>query len=95
MIIPMTLLNNTDLSEAFREHFHIPQPPKSGEINRAIYGFLCFDHIDTDYFVEDIDVPAGYIFADMISFFFFNRLNYVTYSDTLRKSMEFTGENVL
>jgi len=94
MIIPMTLLNNEGLSDEFREHFHIPRPPGGTSKSRAIWGFLCFDHVDTDYFVEKLDIPVGYIFADMLSLILINRLNYVTYSETFGKAEKYIDKKI-
>lgn len=84
MIIPMTLLNNEGLSDEFKTKFEIPRYSEAGEPGRAIYAFLCFDHPEINYFHEDIDSQIGYIFADILSLYFIERLNYTKFSDTLQ-----------
>lgn len=87
LIIPMTLLNNRDLSEKLKKHFNIPTSQDKDEVGRAIYGFLCFDHQEDNYFIEDeeFDIKFGYIFADILSLYLINRLIYTHYSKTFNK----------
>ena len=75
LIIPMTLWNN-DLSDIYRKLTNIEN------IERTIFGFLCFDHIDTNFFNKDTDIDIGYIFADLLSLFLIQRLNYTSSSET-------------
>lgn len=75
MIVPMTLWNN-ELSEEFKELVNLD------DVDRTIFGFLCFDHEETDYFDEDSDVSVGYVIADIISMYLFSRLVYVDISKT-------------
>ncbi len=83
LIIPITLINNEGLSEAFRNHFKIPRAPRSPDgIARAVYGLLCFDHREANFFIKEIDVKIGYIIADILSLYLVDLLNYMDYSDT-------------
>lgn len=75
LIIPMTLWNNS-LSDTFKELINI------SNIERSIFGFLCFDHVESNYFNEEQDVDIGYIFADLLSLYLINRLNYTDISKT-------------
>lgn len=75
LIIPMTLWNN-DLSEEFKELVNLEN------VDRTIFGFLCFDHVDVNYFDEEDDVALGYVFADIISMYIFARLIYMESSET-------------
>ena len=56
-------------------------------MDRVIFGFLCFDHIDSNYFIENEDVSLGYVFADVLSVYFVSRMMYTSMSDTF-KSIE-------
>ncbi len=75
LIIPMTLLGN-ELDPEFKKHFKI------GEGEKAIWGYLCFDHRMINYFNKTLDVDCGYIFADIMSFYLITRLNYSDFSKT-------------
>jgi len=84
MIIPMTLLGNT-LSLEFKQHFEI-----NNESERAIWGYLCFDHRHINYFDKSIDVKYGYVFADIMSLYLIARLNYTRFSksyDTAKQNL--------
>lgn len=93
LIIPITLMNNEGLSGEFRNHFHIPDAPRSpDEIARAVYGLLCFDHREANFFIEEIDVKIGYIIADIMSLYLVDLLNYMDYSDTFEKARNLSPE---
>lgn len=64
LIVPMTLTGNS-LSEEFLEDTLVG---KAAKVDRSIYGFLCFDHPDREYFHED-DIHVGYIMADLLSIY--------------------------
>lgn len=80
LIIPMTLWNNK-VSEEFKDLINLEN------VDRTIFGFLCFDHTDENYFDEEHDVAVGYVFADMMSLYVFTRLVYMEISKTF-KSVE-------
>ncbi len=67
MIIPMTLINNR-IGEEFRRYLGIFLTSTKEEYIRAIYGFLCFDSVYTDFF-DDTDEDMGYFFADIFSLY--------------------------
>lgn len=75
MIVPMTLWNN-DLVDEFKDLIKIRN------VDRAIFGFLCFDHVEENYFSENKDVSIGYIFADILSLYVMTRLIYTEISKT-------------
>lgn len=88
LIIPMTLAHN-DLSHEFRKEFKLP------DVGRTIFGFLCFDHPNPNYFcVSEVsgtrssDCAIGYFFADLFSLYFVTALGFTaasrTYEDALR-----------
>lgn len=85
LIVPMTLINNDGVSLDFKRHFEIPSPSGS-RVGRAVYGFLCFDHREKDYFDAQIDCKFGYIFADILSLYFIEILNYTTFSKTFNEA---------
>jgi len=54
---------------------------------RTIFGYLCFDHVEENYFNDDIDIDVGYIFADIISLYMVTRSIYTELSTTYSKVM--------
>ena len=87
MIIPMTLWNN-DLSNDFKERINIKN------VDRVIFGFLCTDHVDTNYFDEETDVAVGYFFADILSMYLLTRLIYTEISDTFRNVENYLNKSI-
>lgn len=87
MIVPMTLFRN-ELSDKFKKHFEIPEQQNKSELARAIYGFTCFDHINTNYFDETLDWKAAYIFSDLISLYIIIGNLYSKYSKTYKKAQK-------
>ncbi len=85
LIIPMTLLNNKNLDENFRSHFKIPVKSED-ENHRAIYALLCLDHVESNFFIEELDATVGYIFADIMSLYLISYLMYVDFSGTFKKA---------
>lgn len=81
----MTLLGNTLVPE-FKTKFKIEEIESKND--RAIYGFLCFDNHKSNYFIEDIDVSIGYIFADILSLYLIERLRYTKYSETFNIALK-------
>lgn len=77
LIIPMTLWNNS-LDENYRELINLQN------VDRTIFGFLCIDSINTDYFIPDIDIPLCYAFADLLSLYLMSRAVYTEISDTFK-----------
>jgi hypothetical protein len=63
LIIPITLAKNALSAKFVQEFFPVAS-------RNSVFGFLCFDYHEKDYFDEDVDASIGYIFADMISFHF-------------------------
>lgn len=80
LIIPMTLKNNPQSSQ-FINGTMVGLHKES----RAIYGFLCFDHIEKNYFTSH-DVNIGYVIADLLSFYMINHLNFTSYSTTYEQA---------
>jgi hypothetical protein len=85
LIVPLTLWNN-EVSEEFENAMNLRM---AGEkIERYIFGYLCLDHRDVDYFDEEHDAALGYIFADMLSIFVFTRKMYTEASRTFTRIQE-------
>lgn len=64
LIVPMTLINNVIVGDG-----PLGVSPLADEKDgRLIYGFLCFDHKEVNYFSES-DVNFGYMLADLFSLY--------------------------
>lgn len=61
-LVPITLVNN-ELSDDFRDRFRIK------DLNKLIFGYLCFDSVEENFFDESADVNVGYAVADLLSLF--------------------------
>lgn len=55
------------------------------EVDRTIFGYLCLDHISTNYFNPIFDIDSGYIYADILSLYLFVRFVFVNQSETYQK----------
>ena len=75
LIIPLTLWNNK-LVNKFIKKFRME------DVDRTIFGYLCVDHINTNYFDPICDVNSGYVFADILSLYLLIRFVYVDQSET-------------
>lgn len=83
LIIPISLVNNArHLMPDFVEHF------KAQGCDKIIFGYLCFDHVSTDFFIEHKDVPFGYILADIFSCYLVTRLQYTLKSKTIKSARQ-------
>lgn len=83
LIIPMTLLNN-DLSDEFRKSFF----RNSVQGDRTIWGFLCLDHVKTDYFLDEMDRMLGYLFADILSLYYISTYIHTENSGSFSRAMK-------
>jgi hypothetical protein len=79
LIIPLTLLNSA-LDSDFIKAFNMK------DVDRTILGYLCFDHIESDFFSPNSDVDYGYICADILSLYLFTRLTYTINSTAVREA---------
>lgn len=84
LIVPLTLWNN-DLSSEFKRRISIEN------IDRVIFGFLCFDHRNTNFF-DETDVNVAYIFADLLCVYVFDRIAYTDASKTFEKVKRHLGD---
>lgn len=80
LVIPMSLITEK-LEKQFEEHFELSRNKR-----RTIFGFLCFDHCNVDFFRKDSDSLFGYILADMLSLYLILQLTYTRYSSTYRQA---------
>lgn len=90
VIIPMTLWNNK-LAPPFLMRLREKQKREINTEARTILGYLCFDHVETDYFNDDMDIDVGYIFADILSLYMMTRSIYTELSTTYSKVMQDTA----
>lgn len=88
LIVPMTLINN-DLSPDFKKRFFTEQQKD----NRTIWGFLCFDHPNINYFNEKSDINMGYIFADILSLYYVSAYIHTEISNAYNEAETIGGEN--
>ena len=79
LIVPIDLPFNS-LSFSFREFFQIP------EGSGTIFGFLCFDHIEENYFNASVDIDIATIFANLLSSFIVDYAKYTTHSEVYRNA---------
>ncbi|HAG82514.1 MAG TPA: hypothetical protein DCL61_15460 [Cyanobacteria bacterium UBA12227] len=86
LVIPMSLLAKK-LDQRFLSHFQIGKLPNIPQ--KAIFGFLCFDHHTENFFNEDIDVSFGYILADVLSLYLIQQLTYTQYSSAYFRAKHF------
>lgn len=94
IIIPMTLWNNK-LASSFLMRLHRKQHSDSPTKAKTIFGYLCFDHVETNYFNDDTDIDIGYIFADILSLYMITRSIYTELSTTYSKVMQHSLDNPL
>jgi hypothetical protein len=86
LIIPLTLWNNK-LGSKFLAKFNMKN------VDRTIFGYLCLDHINTDYFDDVFDVDTGYIYADILSLYLLVRFIFVNQSKSYRDVVAYLKEN--
>lgn len=86
LIVPMTLRGHVNRADdMFADQFGL------ADAERAIFGYLCLDHVCTDYFFDVRDVNVCYIFADLMSFYLMTLINYVNKSATYCSAKEFAA----
>ncbi|MDQ3774977.1 MAG: hypothetical protein M3461_11755 [Pseudomonadota bacterium] len=86
IIIPITLWNNK-LTSSFRMRLRRKHETDIDIKAKTIFGYLCFDHVEENYFNDNIDVDVGYIFADILSLYMITRAIYTELSTTYSKVM--------
>jgi hypothetical protein len=91
LVIPITLENQDGiLSDELNTHLRIPE-----ENSTLIFGFLCLDHKNINFFNHTEDVDIGYIFAEMISLYIVQLQNFTDYSSVFKDSLELLRNNNL
>ena len=84
LVVPMTLRNNS-LSEEFRSSFDEILHSRGGSrvaYDRTFVGFLCIDHVDSQFFDLKADMDVAYVFADLLSIYIFKWLGLTSLSHT-------------
>lgn len=66
LIVPITLRNN-NLDPLFSQLV-----TDKNDIRTTIFGFICFDHINRDFF-NQADISMAYVIADLLSLFYITR----------------------
>ena len=93
VIIPMTLQNN-NLSQEFMSLLGERVASFRGEgYDRAILGFLCFDHPEAGYFHRSLDVEIGYLAADLMSMCLFVSVAFTALSKSYREAVREVSQN--
>jgi len=77
LIVPLTL-SVDNLTDDFRKEVPLE------DVDRTVFGFLCFDHREVGYFDESTDVSIGQIFAGFLCHFVFTRLIFTDMSSTFK-----------
>lgn len=98
LIVPITFWNN-DLDAAFLEHvenrlrsIYVDQPSEG--FDRLIFAYLCLDHVEANYFSGDKWENLGYIFADLMSLFFFRRWTLTAASSAYQRARDHIAEAI-
>lgn len=88
LIIPMSIRSDESdkNDQLFYNHFF--SEVEQSRDSRTIWGFLCFDDIDTNYFQNsknDNFEEVGYIIADILSFYLMYFYNHISGSTTVKE----------
>lgn len=87
LIVPMSIRNDDNDSEHEEYFNHFFKNIKQYKDSRTIWGFLCFDSINTDYFESkknpDLYSDLAYIIADQLSLYLIFFYNYTSGSKTI------------
>jgi hypothetical protein len=77
LVVPISLKMNEELSEDFKNSWknrfahELNSSNTHGLEGRMVFGFLCLDHIDTNFFkdpaLDSTDINMAYYFADILS----------------------------
>ncbi|MCT7610378.1 hypothetical protein N5U14_05930 [Aliarcobacter butzleri] len=84
VVIPMAIRSEDKDKEhpEFYENFF--KNVNHSKNSRTIWGFLCFDHKNRKYFINEEDIVSlGYIFADILSLYLMFFYNFFTSSKTI------------
>ena len=93
LILPMSIRSNEEdeKDEDFFNHYF--EKLSQFKDSRTIWGFLCFDHKNTDYFKDsknnDLFTDIGYIIADALSLYLIFFYNYTAGSKTITEIRDY------
>lgn len=92
LIVPMTLRGTPHMDKNFIRLFNT-QEFDMENVERLIFGYLCFDHFGTNFFHEVRDVNIGYILADLMSLYLLTDFIYEKRSSTYQKAKRIIADN--
>ena len=83
LVMPMAITNSgvDEDSLFYKKYFKAQNQGKVSSSTRAIWGFVCFDTKQKDYFTEE-DIELAYIITDILSLYIVFYYNYVMSSAT-------------
>jgi len=79
LVVPITFWNNQ-----FADEFLNLVNERIPNFKETIFGFVCLDSTNTNYFSKDKDVAIGYAIADSLSLYIFIRMLYINFSHTVK-----------
>jgi hypothetical protein len=85
LVVPMSLVVKS-LNEDFIHQFEVEDSQE-----RVIFGFLCLDHCNKNFFLKDPDPLFSYVVADILSLYIIEQLKYTKYSSTYREAIQTLG----
>ncbi len=91
LIIPMSITNSEEDKEQYSLFYNqFFEPDKKFLKQRTIWGFLCIDTIEKNYFTKlenELISPVdyGFVFADILSLYLVFFYNYVISSETIKE----------
>jgi hypothetical protein len=85
LILPMSIRSSESDKTDVNFHNHFFNEVGHGKDFRTIWGFLCFDSPDVDYFDRDEFVDVGYILADVLSLYLMFFYTHISGSGTIKK----------
>lgn len=72
IINPLSCYKSTLVIPIALSHLNSPSKKRlriSADYHSTIFGYLCFDDVCINYFIEKQDINIGYIFADLLSYY--------------------------
>jgi hypothetical protein len=78
LVVPMSI-ETREMRKSFSDHFDIDAASENN-LERCIFGFVCFDHPDAEFFQENSDVDLAYVFSDVMSLYLICQLSCTQYS---------------
>jgi hypothetical protein len=87
LILPMSIRGTNDDEKDINFYNHFFKEIQQHKDSRTIWGFLCFDSIDINYFnntQEDDFASIGYIMSDILSLYLMYFYNHISGSKTIK-----------